>query len=161
MTFYDSLNIGEKAQKDFAKILLDTENVVKLEFAQGKFPDWDIKITTPKWEKTYEVKIDTISRNTGSFCVEHKYKGKASWIFASKADYVAYNIADEWWLAERSELVLRLPETERERELNWWDGNYSSLRIFSWDKLPDLFTKVKVNGEAWEADAETGESYSG
>ena len=47
MTFTKDLAIGRSAEKEFAKILLDnTEEfrVVSLEFAQGKFKDWDIKI---------------------------------------------------------------------------------------------------------------------
>lgn len=43
MTFTNDLAIGRKAEKEFAKVLLDTKQIISLEFAQGKFKDWDIK----------------------------------------------------------------------------------------------------------------------
>lgn len=47
MAFVNDLKIGEDAQIEFAKVLLTTKKISKLEIAQGKFKDWDIKITTP------------------------------------------------------------------------------------------------------------------
>lgn len=163
MSFASDLAIWEEAQKEFAKVLLDSTNdlkVISLEFAQGKFPDWDIKINcVPYWELTYEIKSDTMAPQTGNFVIEYRFKWKPSWIYKSKSDYIVYYVKWEWRIQERAELMLRLIDTEK-RSVKWGDNRNSSLRVISCDKLPDLFTKIKTDGEAWEENTETGESDS-
>lgn len=152
MSFISDLKVWEDAQIEFAKLLLDnTEEfrVVSLEFAQGKFKDWDIKIDCiPDWILTYEIKTDTMAPQTGNFVIEYKYKWSTSWIFTSKADYIVYNVKWERWIQERWELILRLMNTEK-RETKGWDGWNSSLRVISCDKLPLLFNKIE-NGQTWK-----------
>ena len=149
MSFAKDLLVGENAQKEFAKLLLDNTKefrVISLEFAQGKFKDWDIKIDCmPDWILTYEIKADTMAQDTGNFVIEYRYKWSPSWIFTSKADYIVYNIKWERWVQERGELILRLFNTEK-KEKKWGDGWNSSLWIISCDKLPDLFNKMELNG---------------
>lgn len=155
MSFISDLKVWEDAQREFAKLLLDNTKefrVVSLEFAQGKFKDWDIKIDCiPDWILTYEVKTDTMASQTGNFVIEYMYKWEPSWIFTSKADYIVYNVKWERWIQEKWELILRLMNTEK-RETKGWDGRNSSLRVISCDKLPLLFNKIE-NGQTWEENA--------
>lgn len=153
MAFTNDLAIGRKAEKEFAKVLLDTKQIISLEFAQGKFKDWDIKTNEiPEWEVTYEIKSDTMAEDTGNYVIEYMFKWKPSWIYTSKADYIVYYVKWEWWIAERGALILGLMNTEK-RETKGWDGWNSSLRVISCDKLPDLFNKIKTNGQGGEENA--------
>ena len=146
MSFVSDLAIWEDAQKEFAKVLLDSKEkrVISIEFAQGKFKDWDIKTNSiPNWEETYEVKSDTMADKTGNFVIETHFKWIPSWIFVSKADYIVYYIKWERWIQERWELILRLMNTEK-RETKWWDWRQSTLRVLSCDTLPSLFDKIEI-----------------
>lgn len=155
MSFISDLRVWENAQKEFAKILLDTREskVVSLEFAQGKFKDWDIKVNyIPEGEVTYEVKTDTMAQDTGNFVVEYRFKWHPSWIYTSKADYIVYNVLWKWWIQERWELILRLINTEK-RETKGWDWRNSSLRVISCEKLPLLFN-LFYDGETRPSDSD-------
>ena len=148
--FADDLAIGRKAEVEFAKILLDNTKefrVVSLEFAQGKFKDWDIKIDcVPDWILTYEIKSDTMADKTGNFVIEFRgSKWNASGIYTSKADYIVYYVKWEWWVQERGELILRLINTEKE-EVKGWDWKLTSMWKIKCSELPNLFTKLEVNG---------------
>lgn len=155
MWFASDLKVWEDAQKEFAKVLLDTKKIVSLEFAQGKNPDRDIKTNEiPEWEVTYEIKADTMAPDTGNFVIEYRFKWKPSWIYKSKSDYIVYYVKWERRIQERWELILRLIDTEK-RSTKWWDGYYSSLWVISCDKLPDLFDKIKINYGEENRDAET------
>ena len=163
MTFTNDLAIGRRAEKEFAKVLLDnTEEfrVVSLEFAQGKFKDWDIKIDCiPDWILTYEIKSDTMADKTWNFVIEFRgNKWNASWIYASKADYIVYYVKWEWWIQERGELILRLINTEKE-EVMGGDGKLTSMWKIKCTELPNLFSKIKTNGQRGEETTEgTGEA---
>lgn len=143
MSFASSLIVWEKAQKEFAKILLDKEKIISLEFAQGKFSDWDIKICTTEWEKTYEIKSDTMAQDTWNYVIESRFKWKPSWIFNSKSDYIVYCVKWERWIQERWELILRLMNAEK-RETKWGDWWQSTLWILKCETLPILFDKVEA-----------------
>lgn len=148
MSFISDLAIGEACQIEFAKLLLDTEKVVGLEIAQWKFKLWDIKITTPEWEKTYEIKKDLKAPETGNYVIETRCSWKASGIYTSKADYIVYNVKDEWWVQERWELILRLMDVEK-RTTKWWDWFRAEMFVLSCETLPILFNKIE-NGQTWE-----------
>lgn len=145
MSFVKDLSDWIKAQIEFAKVLLDTEKIISLEFAQWRFTDWDIKINTPGGEKTYEIKSDRQAEQTGNYVIETRFKWNPSWIFTSKADIIVYYIKWQWWVQERGELILRLMNTEK-RETKWWDWFNSTLWVISCDKLPNLFN-LRENGE--------------
>ena len=146
MTFTKDLAIGRSAEKEFAKVLLDTKQIISLEFAQGKFKDWDIKIDcVPDWILTYEIKSDTMAEDTGNYVIEYMFKWKPSWIYTSKADYIVYYIKWEWWIAERGALILWLMNTEK-RDTKWWDWRASSLWVLKCETLPNLFNKIEVDG---------------
>lgn len=132
MAFTKDLAIGRSAEKEFAKVLLDTKHIINLEFSQGKFKDWDIKTNEiPEWEVTYEIKSDTMADKTGNFVIEFRgSKWNASGIYASKADYIVYYIKWEWRIQERGELILRLINTEKE-EVKGWDWKMTSITQIS------------------------------
>lgn len=150
--FIDDLAIGEACQVEFTKVLLDTEKIIKIEFAQWKFKYRDIKITTPEWEKTYEIKKDLKAPETGNYVIETRCSWKPSGIYASKADYIVYNVKWEWRIAERGELILRLIDVEK-RTTKWGDWFRAEMYVLKCETLPLLFNKIKTNGQGGEENA--------
>lgn len=142
MSFVSDLALGQRAEREFAKVLLDTENVISLEFSTGKFKYRDIKINTPEWEKTYEIKFDTKAPETGNYVIETRMSWNASGIYASKADYIVYNVKWEWRVQERGELILRLLDVEK-RLTKWGDWFRAEMYVLKCETLPILFNKVE------------------
>ena len=140
MSFTTDLMLWENAQIEFAKLLLSSKEkrIVSIEFAQWKFKDRDIKVN---WEETYEIKFDTKAPDTGNFVIETRCSWIASGIYASKADYIVYNVKWEWRIQERGELILRLIDTEK-RLTKWWDWFRAEMYVISCEELPNLFTKI-------------------
>lgn len=153
MSFVKDLKFWKDCEKQFARYLIDYPWFVSLEMAQWKFKDYDIKLTTTDKVITYEIKSDTMADKTGNFVIECRYDGKASWIYASKADYIVYKVLDDWRIAERWELILRLINTEK-RTTKWWDGWKSELYVIKCDELPNLFYPVNV----WTYDKSSGDA---
>lgn len=141
MSFVVSLKLWKEVEKVFMRYLVDYPWMVSLEFSQGKCKDYDIKMTTKDKEITYEVKSDRRSEETGNCCIEYMYKWQASWIFASKADYIVYYCNKKWWIQERWLLIALLMDLEKEIK-NGGDGKRSRLFLFSVDKLPELFEEI-------------------
>lgn len=148
MSFISDLAVGEACQIEFAKLLLDIEKVISLEIAQWKFKLWDIRITTPEWEKTYEIKKDLKAPETGNYVIETRCSWKPSGIYASKADYIVYNVKWEWRIQERGELILRLINTEK-RTTKWGDWFRAEMYVLKCETLPILFNKIE-NGQTWK-----------
>ena len=144
MSFVKDLEKGKEAEKKFARYLIDYPKLVKLEFPTGKFKEWDIKMTTQEKEITYEIKSDIMAPQTGNFVIEYRFKWKASGIYASKADYIVYNVLWKRWIQERWELILRLIGTEK-RETKWGDWRNSDLYVIKCDELPNLFEPLNFN----------------
>ena len=88
MSFVKCLQLGKECEKTFMRYLIDYPGMISIEFAQWKFKDWDIKMTTKDKEITYEVKSDRKSEETWNCCIECMYKDEPSWVYASKADYI-------------------------------------------------------------------------
>lgn len=141
MTFVKSLQLWKEAEKVFMKYLIDYPWMVSVEFSRWKCKDYDIKLTTKDKEITYEVKSDRRSEETGNCCIEYKYKWNASWIFASKADYIVYYCNRKWRIQERGKLLWSIAEMDKEIKTGW-DNYRSKLFIFSVDKLPELFENI-------------------
>ena len=141
MSFVKCLTLWKEVEKIFMKYLVDYPGMVSLEFSKGKCKDYDIKMITKEKEITYEVKSDRRSEETWNCCVEYMYKWQASWIFASKADYIVYYCNRKWRIQERGLLIALLMDLEKETK-NGWDGNRSRLFLFSVDKLPELFEEI-------------------
>lgn len=152
MSFVSDLAIWEACQIEFAKLLLSTEKVITLEIAQWKFKLRDIKITTPEWEKTYEIKKDLKAQDTWNYVIETRCNWKASGIYTSTADYIVYNVKWEWRIQERWELILRLIDVEKRitKGGDWWRAEMYVLKC---DTLPVLFNKIETNGQTWEENA--------
>ena len=144
MSFIIDFKVGKTAEKKFAKYLIDFPWFVSLEMPRGKCKDWDIILTTKDKIITYEVKSDTMADKTWNFVVEYRFRWEASGIYASKADFIVYNILWEWRIQKRAELILRLQETEK-REVKWWDGWNSDLYIIKVEELPNLFEKLNID----------------
>lgn len=148
--FVDDLAIGEACQIEFAKVLLDTKKIIKLEIAQWNFKFRDIKITTPEWEETYEIKKDLKAKDTGNYVIETRASWKASGIFTSTADYIVYNVKWEWWCQSRWELILKLADVDK-RLTRWGDWWRAEMYVLKCDTLPILFNKIE-NGQIWKED---------
>lgn len=141
MSFVVSLKLWKEVEKVFMRYLVDYPWMVSLEFSQGKCKDYDIKMTTKDKVITYEVKSDRRSEETGNCCIEYMYKWQASWIFASKADYIVYYCNRKWRIQERWLLTALLMDIEKETK-SGGDGKRSRLFLFSVEKLPELFEEI-------------------
>lgn len=143
MWFVKDLKVWQEAEKQFARYLIDYPKLVSIEFAQWKFKEWDIKMTTQDKEITYEIKNDTQWWETWNVAIEFRYKWEASGIYESKADFIVYHVADKWWIQKRAELILRLCEVEK-RVVKWWDWWQSELYLIKLDEMPNLFEPLNM-----------------
>lgn len=82
-SFQNDLSFGEDEQRKFAKLLISKGFVVEY-MAEGKFPDYDIKLTNGK---TFEIKSDRKSKDTGNLFIETSYRGEPSGLAYTKADF--------------------------------------------------------------------------
>lgn len=81
--FGGDLSYGQEAERRFAKLLTSKGYVIE-HIADGVFPDWDIMV---QGGKTFEVKADRKSEETGNFFIETTYRGNPSGLAATKAYY--------------------------------------------------------------------------
>lgn len=145
MTFVHDLKKWKEVEKAFARYLIDYPDLRCIEFPQGKFKEWDVRMIYGEGKvATYEIKTDFKAEETGNFVIEYRYKWKASWIYASKADFIVQYILWKWWIQSRPELILRINGIEK-RETKWWDWYQSSLYIIKADKLPELFEPLNFD----------------
>lgn len=144
MSFAIDLKIGKDAEKIFAKYLIDFPDFISIEIPDGKFKDYDIKLTTKTKTITYEVKSDTMAPKTWNFVIETRFKWEASGIYASKADYVVYCVKNEWYIQKRWELILKLIDTPK-KITKGWDGRNSELYVISCNELDNLFEHLNLN----------------
>ena len=143
MEFQKTLESWKKIEKAFVKKMLDMYDVEKVEFAPDiQFKDWDVKLTINWIERTYEVKRDYKSQETGNIALEIKCNWKPSGIFASKADYIIYCLSeDEFYFRNRWELLYDLCDIAKYKTLGW-DGERAEMYIISKELLPILFRRL-------------------
>ena len=148
MSFISDLKAWKKTEREFAKLLLDCPDVTRIEFPEWKSKERDIRVM--KWCEiiTYEIKTDFKADETWNFVIETRFNWKASWIYASKADYIVYYILWKRYIQERWELILRLINCEK-RETKWWDWYKSELYVISIDNLPNLFNTITTEDVQW------------
>ena len=145
MSFVKDLAKWKEVEKAFAKYLIDYPGIVSIEFPKWKCKDYDVKMIY--WDNkvaTYEIKTDFKAQDTGNFVIESRFKWEASWIYASKADYIVQYILGKWWIQSRGELVLRINQVDK-REVKGWDWFQSTLYIIKADKLPELFESLNFD----------------
>ena len=98
--FSECLDKWKQIEKEFViKMIRKQLDILKIEFAPNQvFKDRDVKILYNKnWEKresTFEIKSDDKSEETWNICFEYMCNEQPSWIYASKADCIVYQI---WW----------------------------------------------------------------
>ena len=128
--FEDDLKKWKKTEQEFAKRLIDWW-LNRLEFAPNRqFKDWDVRIEFEKLGqnviRTFEIKDDMISEQTGNIWFEVRCKWKPSGIFSSKADYIVYRLGEKFYYQDRGELIFLLndiPHTQK----TWGDGIKSTI----------------------------------
>ena len=141
------LNKWKKMEKEFAIKMIKKElDILEVEFAPNKaFKDWDVKIKYNEngevMERTFEIKSDDKSMETGNICFEYMCNWKPSWIYASKADYIVYQIGWEYYMKPRAELLIRLWFIEKSA-VKGWDWDRARIYLVNKDKLDVLFNKV-------------------
>lgn len=146
MEFSKCFDKWRRLEKQFATMIIQKElDVLKLEFAPNKqFKDWDLKITSEQdgeiKETTYEVKSDDKSLETWNICFEYYYNWEPSGIYASKADYIVYQIAWEFYIKPRAELLADLAVVEK-KNVDGGDGNRSKMFLISKEKFDLIFNK--------------------
>lgn len=145
MGFENDLKKWKKSEREFAKRLLDWD-VNRLEFAPNKqFKDWDVRIEFMRrgqnMIKTFEIKDDMISQQTGNVWFEIRCNWNPSGIYASKADYIVYHLGDKFYYQDRGTLLYLLNDIPH-TQTTWWDGNKSLLLIVDKKHLSDLFKEL-------------------
>ena len=122
MQFEQDLELWKQVEREFAQKLFKYD-IVSIEFMQWEFKDYDIKAKFRKdgqvVERTYEVKIDTISNRSGKVAFEYECNWKPSWIISSKADYIVYKLGDDFYYTERWRLINELMEWSKEKAQGW------------------------------------------
>lgn len=121
-------------------------DVLRIEFAPNKvWKDWDIKMIMNKYnreyERTYEVKNDMKSEETGNIWFEYMCNGEPSGIYASKADYIVYKLGDDYWYSDRAGLLIKLNNVDK-KSVDGWDGNNAKMYIVGKDKINLIFKKL-------------------
>ena len=143
--FEDDLKKWKKTEQEFAKRLIDWW-LNRLEFAPNRqFKDWDVRIEFEKLGqnviRTFEIKDDMISEQTGNIWFEVRCNWKPSGIFSSKADYIVYRLGEKFYYQDRGELIFLLndiPHTQK----TWGDGNRALLYVIDKKYLSDLFIEL-------------------
>lgn len=136
--FSEDLKIGKKAEREFAKLLLDRW-VSSVTFApEWRFKDWDILTVKDGIEESYEVKADFTSASTGNVWFEYFFNNECSGVYVSKADYIVYQIDGKFYCVPRPSLLVRLEFVNKENKI-WWD--WKMARMFVVPKS-DFFTFV-------------------
>jgi hypothetical protein len=129
MTFSNDLKDWQKIEREFASRLMKW-NVIKVEFPQWKFKDYDIKATFKKsWyevEKTFEIKNDMVSDKTGNVWFEYLFRWEPSGIYTSKADYIVYKLGDKFYYIDRARLLIWLSKIDK-TDVSWWDDNMAHM----------------------------------
>ena len=70
----EDIEIGKKAEREVAYILLRRGRVINIHMPPGNFPYYDIQVTTEKNEQTYEVKVDRLWIKSTEVGIEYEKK---------------------------------------------------------------------------------------
>lgn len=140
--FKEDLVEGRNIEMEFAKRLIKPW-VVSVEMAKNKcFRDWDIKVEYENKEpKTFEIKSDRMSGETGNIVFEYECNGKPSGIFSSKADYVVYYFDGNFYRQDRGKLVAELMDVMK-RKVIWGDNENSKMYLINKEVAKVLFNKM-------------------
>lgn len=139
--FSEDLIKWKQTEIEFATWLLKRW-ASKIELAPDRqFYDWDILEQKWELESTYEVKDDIISERTSNVWFEYKCNWKASWVYASKADFIVYKVDGKFYCVQRPKLLVRLDFINKWKT-KWWDGKSAELFIV---KKEDFFSFVDRN----------------
>ena len=145
--FSECLDKWKQIEKEFViKMIRKQLDILKIEFAPNQvFKDRDVKILYNKnWEKresTFEIKSDDKSEETWNICFEYMCNEQPSWIYASKADCIVYQIWWEFYWKNRARLLIDLNNIEK-KSVVWWDWNRAKMYLIDKSKFTNLFTKI-------------------
>ncbi len=150
--FVKSFQAWTACEKCFMRYLTSYPNVISVEQAKGRHPDWDIKMTYEDdgvtKEATYEIKSDRKSEHTWNFCIEY-YNIKKGWpsgISTSKADYYVYYADKKRWIAKRPELLVKLIG-QCFTDIRDGGNDNSRMIILPVSELPNYFEEIPEIGE--------------
>lgn len=152
MNFIEDFNESIETRKKFAELIKKRKDVVWVEFPPKRtFKDWNLKIkfADNKWredEFTFDIIKDRRSKTTWNICFEVQCWWLPWKILTSKADYIVYNIGDDFWIQRRAILLSKLFFTgEKEcRFIRWWDKSGSLLMLIDEDNMEKYFDKEKM-----------------
>ena len=108
-TFKADLEDGKWAETLFSKTAQNTLGATDIEFNNSKdvavLREWDIRLTTKNGDvRTFEVKWDKRSTDTGNFAIEFFGRSSASGIEATKADYWVILSDNKFYIFSTAEL---------------------------------------------------------
>ena len=142
--FEKDLREWKQIEREFATRLMKWD-VADIMFSQWRFPDWDIKACFIKnWEedwKTFEIKHDKKSDETGNVWFEYMCNWKPSWIYKSKADYIVYKVWERFYYAERLRLLIELSKCLKQDVIGW-DNNMSQMFLVKKEVFNLLFQEI-------------------
>lgn len=150
MSFLSDLEKWKEWERKFLMTLLWAPKLSRIDLPQGKFKDYDLKLTIDGKEYTFEVKNDLQAHTTGNYVVEYRCNKIASWIFSSKADYIVYIMWDDIYIQSRGELIIRLMDLENKKKISWWDWRRSQMFLLKFDKIEELFVKYDTPKHLYE-----------
>jgi hypothetical protein len=142
--FEEDLMIGKEAELDFAWILLKRGKwtISNIELPEWKFEDYDMMVTYPSWDISFEVKKDNIRPRSREIWIEFQDGWRPSGISASKADFYVYNLGWEYWSTPRSRLLNLLLTTENKRLCQWGDSWEVKLWVIPENEFYSIAKKI-------------------
>ena len=142
--FEKDLTEWKQIEKEFATRLLKWD-VTDIMFSQWKFPEWDVKACFNKngqqERKTFEVKYDKKSDETGNVWFEYMCNWHPSGIFKSQADYIVYKVWWEFYYCDRLKLLIELSKCLKQ-DVYGGDRDMSQMFLVKKEVFKLLFNKI-------------------
>jgi len=147
MSFQKNLREGQSIEDEFID-LLKTEFHYSYAFKpEGKCNWFDIIAVTNKGKiETFEVKSDNKWNKTGNVALETFYKGKASCILASLAEYIVYFLEGDNFYTIKSKDLRRwiYLNEDNKRIVNGGDGDNSRIVLVPIEEFKLLFSAIDI-----------------
>jgi hypothetical protein len=94
-----------------------------------------------------EVKEDLKCQKTNSVAFEYKFKGEASWVFASESMFIIYKVIWRFWIIRRQKLLKELRELYDNNGLRFLpggDGWHSDLILMNFQDFVMIFKELDL-----------------
>jgi len=96
----EDLKKGQKVEDEFIEVLKYLDNSAYRK--RGYCREYDIVM--PSSNKLFEVKYDDYSKYSSNWCFEYKFRGEASGLAVTKADYFVMVDDNDYWIFRTDDL---------------------------------------------------------